>query len=161
MVAFVYRMPSGIPGDVSRKEHSVVETQILDATKAFSSYGLAGKMAGGKFVPLAAGDTADVVYGVLVRPFPTGASQEGLGVATPPTTGPGDTLRRGYMTVKLNGGASVVAGSPAFIRVGAPAAGKPVGGWEGAADSSNTIAVNAVFLSAADANGNVEISFRN
>lgn len=161
MVAFVYRMSSGIPGDVSRKENSVVETKILDTAKPFPAYGVAGKIAGGKFVPIAAGDTAEAVYGVLVRPFPTNAGQEGLGVATPPTTGPGDTLRRGYITVKLNGGASVVDGSQAFIRVAAPTAGKPVGGWEGAADGTNTIAVNAIFMSAADANGNVEISFRN
>lgn len=161
MVAFVYRMPSGIPGDVSRKENSVVETQILNSSLPFSSYGLVGKMAAGKFVPFAGGEAATDAYGVLVRPFPTNSGTDGLGTATPPTSGPGDVLRRGYITVKLNGGATVASGSQAYIRVAAAAAGKPIGGWEGAADSTNTVAINAIFMSAADADGNVEVSFRN
>lgn len=161
MVAFVYRMPSGIPGDVSRKENSVVETQILNASLPFSAYGLVGKMAAGKFVPFAGGETATDAYGVLVRPFPTNSGTDGLGTATPPASGPGDVLRRGYITVKLNGGATVAAGGQAYIRVAAAAAGKPLGGWEGAADSTNTVAINAIFMSGADADGNVEISFRN
>lgn len=161
MVAYVYRMPSGIPGDVSRKENSVVETQILNASLPFSAYGLVGKMAAGKFVPFAGGEAATDAYGVLVRPFPTNSGTDGLGTATAPTSGPGDVLRRGYITVKLNGGATVAAGGQAYIRVAAAAAGKPLGGWEGAADSTNTVAINAIFMSGADADGNVEISFRN
>lgn len=161
MVAYLYRMPSGIPGDVSRKESSVVETQILNASLPFSAYGLVGKMAAGKFVPFAGGEAATDAYGVLVRPFPTNSGTDGLGTATPPTSGPGDVLRRGYMTVKLNGGATVAAGGPVYVRVAAAASGKPLGGFEGAADSTNTVAINAIFLSAADADGNVEISFRN
>lgn len=161
MVAYVYRMPSGIPGDVSRKENSVVETQILNASLPFSAYGLVGKMAAGKFVPFAGGEAATDAYGVLVRPFPTNSGTDGLGTATPPTSGPGDVLRRGYITVKLNGGATVAAGGPVYVRVAAAASGKPLGGFEGAADSTNTVAINAIFLSAADADGNVEISFRN
>ncbi|WLW65079.1 hypothetical protein RA224_21690 [Achromobacter aegrifaciens] len=161
MVAYLYRMPSGIPGDVSRKENSVVETQILNASLPFSAYGLVGKMAAGKFVPFAGGEAATDAYGVLVRPFPTNSGTDGLGTATPPTSGPGDVLRRGYITVKLNGGATVAAGGPVYVRVAAAASGKPLGGFEGAADSTNTVAINAIFLSAADADGNVEISFRN
>ncbi|WP_427183537.1 hypothetical protein ACL598_16860 [Bordetella bronchialis] len=161
MVAFLYRMPSGIAGDVSRKEQSVVETQMFNSAASFSAYGLVGKMSAGKFVPFAGGEAATDAYGVLVRPFPTNAGTDGLGTATPPTSGPADVLRRGYITVKLNGGASVVAGGQVYVRVAAAAAGKPIGGFEGAADSTNTVAINAVFESAADADGNVEISFRN
>lgn len=161
MVAYLYRMPSGIPGDVSRKENSVVEAQILNASLPFSAYGLVGKMAAGKFVPFAGGEAATDAYGVLVRPFPTNSGTDGLGTATPPTSGPGDVLRRGYITVKLNGGVTVAAGGPVYVRVAAAASGKPLGGFEGAADSTNTVAINAIFLSAADADGNVEISFRN
>lgn len=161
MVAFLNRMPSGIAGDVSRKQNSVVEAHILDSSKPFTAYGLVGKMSGGKFVPFAGGETADDVYGVLVRPYPTHSGQDPLGTSTPPTSGPGDVLRRGYITVQLNGGATVADGSPVYVRVAAAAAGKPIGGFEGAADGTNTVAINAVFLSAADAAGNVEISFRN
>lgn len=161
MVAFLYRMPSGIPGDVSRKGQSVVETQMFNSAASFSAYGLVGKMSAGKFVPFAGGEAATDAFGVLVRPYPTNSGTDGLGTATPPTAGPADVLRRGWVTVKLNGGASVVAGGQVYVRVAAAAAGKPIGGFEGAADGTNTVAINAVFECAADADGNVEISFRN
>ncbi|WP_369826010.1 hypothetical protein [Achromobacter sp. HZ34] len=161
MVAYLYRMPSGIPGDISRKENSVVETQILNSAAAFTAYGLVGKMSGGKFVPFAGGETAADAYGVLARPYPTNSGTDGLGTATPPTSGPGDCMRRGWMTVKLNGGATVAAGGQVYVRVAGAASGKPLGGFEGASDTTNTVAIAAVFTSAADADGNVEISFRN
>ena len=57
------------------------------------------------------------------------------------------------------------AGTPAiggavYVRVATPAAGKPIGGIEAAADGANTIAVTgATFMNAGDANGNVEIAY--
>jgi hypothetical protein len=161
MASYLFRMPSGIAGDVSRKENSLVETQMFNSAAAFTAYGLVGKMSSGKFVPFAGGEAATDAYGVLVRPFPTQSSQDPLGTSTPPTSGAADVLRRGYITIKLNGGATVAAGGQVYVRVAAAAAGKPIGGFEGAADAANTIAIDAVFLSAADADGNVEISFRN
>jgi hypothetical protein len=157
--AYLYRMPSGIPGDVSRKLESTVESQIFDSTNPFSAYGLFGKLVSGKFVPVGAGDTAAAVYGILVRPFPTQSAQEPLGTATPPTTGIANALRRGYITVKNNAG-SPTNGGQVYVRVAAAAAGKPIGGIEAAADSTNTIAITGcIFTNAGDANGNVEIAY--
>lgn len=120
---------------------------------------MAGKIAGEKFVPLEAGDAATAIYGILVRPYPTTASQDGLGKSTPAKAGIGDVLRRGYMSVLLRSGTSAKGGA-VYIRVGAPAADKPVGGVEAAADGTNTIILpNASFMGAADASGNVEISY--
>jgi len=154
-------MASGIPGDISRQSQATVESLILDSTNPFAGYGLFGKIANGKFVPVGAGDVATAVYGLLVRPYPTtgGAASDPLGTATPPTKGVADVLRRGYMTVKNNAGTPALGGA-VYIRVANAAAGKPIGGIEAAADSTNTIAVTgAIFTNAGDANGNVEIAF--
>ncbi|RYD87500.1 MAG: hypothetical protein EOP50_20660, partial [Sphingobacteriales bacterium] len=55
--AYLYRMPSGIPGDVTRRSHSTIEAVMLGATP-FASFGIFGKVVSGKFVPIGAGDTA-------------------------------------------------------------------------------------------------------
>lgn len=159
--AFLYRMPSGIPGDISRPAHSTIEPVLLDPANPFGAYGQFGKIVAGKFVPIGSGDTAADVYGPYVRPYPTsgGAASDPLGTSTPPQgNGVGNVLRRGYMTVLLRAGAAALNGQ-VYVRVAAAAAGKPIGGIEAAADSANTIAVNARFMSAADATGNVEIAY--
>ena len=161
MTAFLYRMPSGIAGDVTRASVSTIETQLLDSTLPFPGYGLFGKIASGKFVPIASGDAAGTVYGALVRPFPTQGvnASDALGVSVPKTSGAADVMRRGYMSVKLNAGTAALGGV-VYVRVGAAATGKPIGGIEAASDSTNTIAVaGASFMSAADASGNVEIAY--
>lgn len=161
MTAYTYRMPSGIPGAVTRESVATIETQVLDSGNAFSGYGLFGKISSGKFVPVGAGDAASAVYGMLVRPFPTqGANaSDPLGTAVPKTSGAADVLRRGYISVKCNAGTPAVGGQ-VYVRVAAAATGKPIGGIEAAADGSNTIAVaGATFVGAADAGGNVEIGF--
>lgn len=161
MSAYVYRMPAGIPGDITRPSNATVETQLFNSAAAFAGYGLFGKISSGKFVPVGAGDAATAVYGLLARPFPvTGANaSDPLGTSVPPTTGAADVLRRGYAAVKVNAGSASVGGT-VYIRVAAAAAGKPIGGIEAAADSTNTIVVaGASFMSAADASGNAEIAF--
>lgn len=69
---FLYRMPVGIAGAVSRPQDLTVEPVVLKSDNAFAAYGLAGKYDDdGFFVPLADGDTADKVKGIYVRPYPT------------------------------------------------------------------------------------------
>ena len=69
MTAYLYRMPVGIAGAISRPQDLTVEPVILKSANAFAAYGLAGKYdADGFFVPLADGDTADKVKGIYV-PF--------------------------------------------------------------------------------------------
>ncbi|WP_079218923.1 structural cement protein Gp24 [Herbaspirillum robiniae] len=161
MTAYLYRMPSGIPGDVSRPSQSTIEPGVFNSAAAFAGYGLFGKIVSGKFVPIGASDVAAAVYGLLVRPYPTtgGAGNDPVGTSTPPTSGMADIMRRGYMTVKNNAG-TPVKGGQVYVRVAAAAAGKPIGGIEAAADSTNTIAITgATFMDAGDAAGNVEIAF--
>lgn len=161
MVAFLYRMPYGIPGDVTRASQSTIEPQVLNSSAAFSAYGLFGKLSSGKFVPVGSGDVASAVYGLLVRPYPTqGANaSDPLATAVPKTSGVADVLRRGYASVKVNAGTPAIGGA-VYIRVANAAAGKPIGGIEAAADSTNTIqVVGAQFMGDADASGNCEIAF--
>jgi hypothetical protein len=157
--AYLYRMPGGIPGDISRQSQATVESVPFDSANAFSAYGLVGKIASGKFIPFAGGEADGADYGILVRPYPTASSQDGLGTSTPPTTGFANALRRGYITVKLNAGTAALNGT-VYVRVASAGAGKPIGGFEAAADSTNTIVLSkAKFMSAADSNGNVEIAY--
>ncbi len=157
MVAFKYRMPAGIPGSVTRTEHATIEPGIVDAAGTPAAFGSFVKVVAGKVRAIAADDTAAVVYGLLVRSFPTQASQDGLGASTPPA-GSGSVMRRGYMTVLLTQG-SAARNSPVHLRVVA-AAGKAIGDIEAVADGTNSFVVpGAVFMGPADAGGNVEIAF--
>jgi len=159
MTAYLFRMPSGIPGMVSREENKTIETVPFDPTAPFSAFGLFGKIVSGKLDPVGAGDAATAIYGLLVKPFPANSSQEGLGVAVPPTTGPANVLRRGYATVQLNAGTAALSG-PVYVRVANASAGKPIGGIEAASDTTNTILVaSCTFMGPADATGNVEIAY--
>ncbi|MNF98644.1 hypothetical protein D3C84_815120 [compost metagenome] len=73
--AFLYRMPAGIPGDVTRASQSTIEPVFLNPSLPFAGFGLFGKIVSEKFVPFGAGDTAGAEYGLLVRSYPiTGGS---------------------------------------------------------------------------------------
>lgn len=165
MVAFTYRMPSGIPGSIQRNEHATVEAQIVMSTNPPPGYGLAVALdvVTNKIRPLGAGDTSQMVYGINVRPYPSmGAPlvNDPLGVSVPPGAGITNVMRRGYISVLLGGVTAAGKNGPAFVRIATPAAGKPVGGWEAAADGANTIQVlSAFFMGPADAQGNTEIMF--
>lgn len=153
--AILYRMPSGIPGDVSRKSHSTIEAHLAKGN--FGAFGIFGKLTADGFGPLAAADTD--VYGLIVRSYPTQSALNGLGAAVPQTGIMHDVLRRGYMTVRCNAGTAKKAGS-VFVRVDAGTDLKPIGGIEAIADGANTIELkNAMFMHEADAQGNVEISY--
>ncbi|MBR7512626.1 hypothetical protein KC219_20915, partial [Mycobacterium tuberculosis] len=114
-----------------------IESGILDSGFPFASYGIPVKRVSGKIRPVAAGDAAGVIIGLLVRPFPTGASQDPLGTSTPPTTGVGNVMRRGYMTVQCNAGTPADGGT-VYVRVAAPSGAKVLGGIEAASERPNT-----------------------
>lgn len=158
--AYLYRMPSGVPGDISRKQTTDVDSHPLDrvTANAFAGYGLPGKLVAGFFTPIVAGDTAASIFGFLVRPYPT-TGRDGLGNLPNANIGVGSIMRRGYMTVLCNAGTPTY-NSPVYMRVATPATGKPIGGLEAAADGANTVLIpRTYFTSPADAVGNVEIEY--
>lgn len=134
--AFLYRMPAGIPGAISRPQNVDVGSVPANPSAAFGAYGLAGKVTAGKFVPLLAGDLNSSVYGILSRPYPIGGpnASDALGVAVPPTNGILSPMRRGHMTVLLQAGTAALQGQ-VYVRNGNVSAGKVLGGFEAVSES--------------------------
>lgn len=166
MVAFLYRMPSGIPGAVNRNEMSTIEAQLVLSTNPPLAYGLPVVIdaATNKIRAVIGTDTVGLIYGINVRPYPTQSSasqSEPLGIAVPPASGITNILKRGYISVLLGGATAAAKNGAVFIRVALPVAGKPLGGFEAVADGVNTIAMppGTYFMGPSDAQGNTEIAF--
>lgn len=158
---FKFRMGAGIPGAITRNAaQATIEPAALNSAAAFAAYGVFGKTVAEKFVPLTGGEAVGALEGILVRPFPTNSSQDGLGTSTPPTTGVGDKLKRGYVSVVLAGAVAAAKDAQVYVCTAA-AGGHAVGDILASAnpDGSTTVAPPATFTGPADANGNVEVAY--
>ena len=175
-VAYTYRMGAGFPGDVNRTHPAEIEAALLDTTAAhqLNAYGNAGVLDGttNAFRGYIAADASDSVlslpFGALVRSFPyqtpAGASNasQGLGAATPPTSGLVDVLRSGLIMGQLNVGSTApVKGGRVYIWCAATSGDHIQGGYETEASSGNTVELDARFTynGGMDANSVAEISF--
>lgn len=168
-VAFQFRMGAGMPGDVNRTHPASIEPALQNTTNPSQVFG--GAVVVDSTTQTVrrtiAGDTAlTSVYGFHVLSYPTQSPNGGqfgaetLGSATPPTTGPLDVLRSGYIMAKLPAGAAVVRkGQPVHIWIAATAGNNVQGGVQAAASGANTITLtNATFNGTQDAQGVVEIA---
>lgn len=160
-MAFLYRMPAGVAGALSRPDEAVVETQMYDATSAPSAFGQAVVItsSGEKMSTPTAASTGEAVYGFNVRVWPSigGNLEQGFEDGTPHTAAPAPIMTRGYMTVRCHAG-TPAKGGQVYVRVQNAANGKPVGGVEAAADGANTVAVpHCIFMGGMDASNNTEI----
>lgn len=158
--AFISRMPAGIPGTISRGAANSTVEPVVITPNGITVYGVGTVIDAntGQLRLPAAGDAA--ITGILVRPFPTNSSQDGLGTSTPPAKGLVDRLKRGYVSVLLSGATAAKKDGAVFCRIQNAGAGQFVGGFEAAADGGNTVAVaGAYFTGPADASGNVEVAF--
>jgi len=166
MTAYLFRMPVGIAGAISRPQDLTVEPVILKSDNAFQAYGLAGKFdADGFFVPLAEGDTADLVKGIYVRPYPTTSQPDMVRQVGTDKNFPGDAMRRGYMTVNLGDSfdtGAIKKGDPVYVVIADdPGIGVPPGGFMSTSVADkNVLLPNAEFTGAGDAGGNTEISWK-
>lgn len=160
--AYQFRMPAGFAGDLQRAEVATIETQQIDSAAPPTAYGVPVKLVSGKIQPINSGsDTAAAVIGVNLRPYPIQTNgTDALGTSTPPTSGVTDILKRGYVMVSLGGTTAAAKGGTVYVRVASASAGKPLGGFEAAADSTNTVAMPAswYFTGPADAYGITEIA---
>jgi hypothetical protein len=165
MTAYTFRMPFGIPGDITRAGIATVEAQPFGAT-AFPSYGVPVGLVNGLVVPINGSGVA--VYGILVRPFPTqGANaSDPLGTSVPPTSGIANILRRGYISVYVQNFAvnAAAANTPAYMWYAASSGQHVQGGLEAAATGGsttemNTFPYNGYFTCASDSNGMAELAF--
>jgi hypothetical protein len=148
-------MPAGIAGATNRQQASTVERQVMSAAAPATVYGVMMTMdtATGTVRIPTAGDTlagpTNPLYGFLVRPYPTNSSQDALGVSTPMTSAQGgeaNILKRGYMTVRLYGVATVVKGQQVNVSL-TVAASDVSGGVTGSAASATILAIpNCYFM---------------
>lgn len=161
MTAFIYRMPAGIPGDLTRREAAKVEQQQLDAAYPVTVFGVPVKMVSGKIRPMAEDDSGQP-YGFLVRPYPTQRqTNELLGVATPDLTQICDVMVSGYMTVKAYNDAPAKDGQVYYrsqqaspeVLIGRVEAGSE------ASPATNIAITGCRFMGTGDSDGNVEIAF--
>lgn len=130
MSAYSTRMPAGFAGDVSRRQGAVTEPCVLGSTAM--APGSIVKLSSGKAAPLAGGEDASAVYGVLTRGYPTQHGVGSLSSDLVPAGAVGDVLRSGYVLVHLASGTAAKGGA-VYVRVTA-AAGKAVGDIEAVAD---------------------------
>ena len=162
MVAYLYRMPVGIAGAISRPQDLTTEPVIIDSSNAFAAYGLAGKdSADGKFIPLAASDAATVITGLYVRPYPTTSTPDMVRQVGTGKNFTGDVMKRGYMTVNIGSTAvGLVKGGAVYVRNANPTQTSPLGAILGAAVTGETVVLpNASFTGAGDAAGNAEVAY--
>lgn len=164
MVAFLFRMPAGIPGSITRPNTALtVLAGQLSIANLFQSYGtpVVFEAATGRLRPVIAADVAASVVGFLVRPYPyTGSTV--LGVSVPPQAGgTADRMTHGFMSVKVTNGTPTPGGAvyTRTILNGSIPAGF-IGDIEAIADGVNTFIIpGATFTGGMDANGNSEIAY--
>jgi hypothetical protein len=167
MVAYLTRMPAGIPGEPNRGFTNVIKPEALTplgTTGHPTAYGIpvvidqtAGNV--GRIRQMAVADAVAAVYGILVRPFPGNSSTDALGVSTPPNEGSCDVMRFGYVEVLLSGNTPAVKGGQVYVWNVAATGTHIVGGFEATDPTTSGFALpGARFQGPADASGNTEIS---
>ncbi|HDR2590587.1 TPA: hypothetical protein QCI16_004470 [Enterobacter ludwigii] len=161
--AYLYNMPMGIAGGVTRSQDLTIEPVTLDYTNQFLAYGMAGKYDNNKLVPLEDGDDISLVKGILVRPYPitSFADLAYIGVKANQTA---DNLKRGYICVQATAGDATAAkkGDPVYVRVADGTDASPIGSFLLTPDATATNTpqlVIAEVMGPGQANGTVEIAY--
>lgn len=144
MTSFLYRAPSGVAGDVTRPDDTIVESGLLNAAKAPTAFGAPVKIVSGKFEAIEASDAATVFYGVLSRVAPSiaGDTAQTFAGGTPNAESVQGIVRKGYVNVLCKQGTPARGGTVYMRVVAAP--GKAVGDLEATADGVNNVALTGV-----------------
>jgi hypothetical protein len=166
---FTFRMPAGIPGEVTRFQTigTTIAAQVQNKTTPFTSYGTVGTIDTNGARPILATDTAVPVtpIGISVRPFPASDNTVanpgivGFGGGTPLPNTIIDLLFRGYINMKLNGAAAALKGGIVYVYYLASSGNHVQGGIEAASGAGLWALPGAFFTGPADAQGNTEIQF--
>lgn len=152
--AFLYRMPAGIAGAVTRLEVAKIEPNIMDPDNPVTVFGVPVLRVDGKIQPYP-GNSSPIgnIIGFLVRPYPTqmeNITNQSLGEGTPSVNQICDILRSGYMTVLNTLGTPEVDGQ-VYVN--------DTTGLVQASNVGGTAITGCFFQGTADDNGNVEICF--
>lgn len=153
MVAYLFSMPSGFPGSITRRADSKTEPVVLATTLPVGSVIQLDSQ--GRGVGPVNGSAK--VYGFLVRAYPTSNENDAMGRVTMPAGTVQDVLRAGYMSIQLSDAESVkpVKGMPVKV-VFTAASGFAVGDY---AISQGVEIPGCIFMGEPDGSGTVEISF--
>lgn len=134
MASYLYRMPSGVVGSVTRPLETAVESVFLNSAKPVLAFGAPVKLVSGKAEPFEANDTASKFYGILSRVAPSisGSTAQTFASQVPNTDSPQGIVTRGYVNVACTIG-TPVRGGAVYVRSVADT-GKLVGDIEATAD---------------------------
>ena len=159
MTAILYRASSGVAGDITRPDNTVVEPALLNAAKAPGAFGAPVKLVNGKAEAIEAGDAGSDVFGILSRVAPSiaGDTAQAFASATPNTEATQGVVVKGYVNVKCAVG-TPVRGEQVYVRIAAET-GKAVGDFETAAVTDKVVAVPGATwgVDGKDSNGVTEI----
>ncbi len=162
MTSFLYRAPSGVAGDVTRPDDTIVEPGLLNAAQAPAAFGVPVKIVSGKFEKIASADVATVFAGILSRIAPSiaGDTAQAFASGTPNTASVQGIVTSGYVNVLCLVG-TPARGGIVYMRVTA-AAGKLVGDLEATSDTTLSVAlVGVTWATDGKDSGNVaEISIK-
>lgn len=152
-------MPHGFAGSYSRQPDTIIDTHPLAGTAAlpFGQAVVAG--AAGAVVPVGGTSTAADFLGIALRETKSATTyiQQGEGAYVPNDAVP--VLKRGCANVICQNGTPAYDGT-VYLRIAANASlpNAVVGGFEAAADGSNSVALtNVKWKGTADANGVAEV----
>ncbi len=172
-VAFTFRMGAGFAGNVTRTHPAGIEPCLVDtaATNVLSFFGqavVADQASPNGVRAPQSGDTAALIYGVAVRPYPfqpvattADFGQTAFGAAAPAKPQPIDVLKSGYILVTLQGAAAATKGVLPRVTTVA-GTGYLVGGWSVDAVAGTQVQITdgkSYFNGPADATGIVELGF--
>ena len=160
MTAFVTRMPAGFPGQVSRDPiNTVIEMTLFDSTNLPAGFGLPVKTVSGKMQGIQSGDTAALVTGFCVRPYPFQSTGNAYGNVAPVANGGCNRLREGYFMGVCQYGTPAEDGT-VYVRVDTGGHGGTVGGLEATSDTTHNSAITgARWTGNADASNNAEVAY--
>lgn len=132
--SILFRPLSGVPGDVTRPDNTIIEPAVFDPSKPALAFGVPLKLISGKIALIESGDVANSVVGILSRVAPSisGDTLQTLASGTPNPASVQGVVVKGYVNVVCTIG-TPVRGNPVYMRVVA-ASGKAIGDLEATAD---------------------------
>lgn len=144
MTSFLYRAPSGVPGDITRPDDTVVEPGLLNADESPTEFGAPVKIVSGKFEKIASADDETVFAGILSRVAPSiaGDTAQSYASGTPNTNSVQGIVVSGYVNVLCPVG-NPARGGIVYMRVTADT-GKLVGDLEATSDTTLSVALVGV-----------------
>lgn len=144
MVSYLKQAPAGVPGDITRPDKSNVEPAMLVAlTAVFAQrFGEAMRYVTGGIQQWTTGLTKADFAGVLVREVPSisGSVTSGFTDNIPNPDQLQGLLTGGYISVKCTAG-TPARGGIVYVRI-VSATDRPIGAFEAASDSSNSVALD-------------------